>query len=237
MNQCIKQIRTILGDNTDNPVYVETLPRKGYRFLAPVVTKTIEAPAPRLVESTSGIHASNLLADRVPGLQPDPGSADTPVSSKHVAAATATAVALAIAPKPAPAPAPLPSLKPARNWSSIVSVTVIVVGLLAGIFYWHTRKAISFSKNDTLVLADFSNTTGDPVFDDALNAALPVEFGQTPYLNLLSPDKVSRTVKLLDESRGTANACVGAQSLSAHRQPSFRDRFHRGCRESLPHRT
>src|SRR5580700_10821495 len=41
LNQCIKQIRTALNDNADNPLYVETLPRRGYRFLAPVVTKTV----------------------------------------------------------------------------------------------------------------------------------------------------------------------------------------------------
>ncbi len=44
LNQCIKQIRTALNDNADKPLYVETLPRRGYRFLAPVVSKTVAAP-------------------------------------------------------------------------------------------------------------------------------------------------------------------------------------------------
>ena len=54
VNKCINQIRTALGDNADNPVYVETLPRRGYRFLAPVVSKTIPAPQPKVTESDSG---------------------------------------------------------------------------------------------------------------------------------------------------------------------------------------
>ena len=55
LNQCIKQIRTALNDNADKPLYVETIPRRGYRFLAPVVSKTVATPAPRVTESSSGI--------------------------------------------------------------------------------------------------------------------------------------------------------------------------------------
>ena len=57
LNQCIKQIRTALNDNADKPLYVETLPRRGYRFLAPVVSKTVAAPAARVTESSSGIQS------------------------------------------------------------------------------------------------------------------------------------------------------------------------------------
>ena len=46
MNRCIKQIRMVLADNSDNPLYVETLARRGYRFLAPVVSKNVLAPTP-----------------------------------------------------------------------------------------------------------------------------------------------------------------------------------------------
>ena len=55
LNQCIKQIRTALSDNPDRPAYVETVPRRGYRFLAPVVSKTVAAPPPKVVESKSGM--------------------------------------------------------------------------------------------------------------------------------------------------------------------------------------
>jgi len=57
MNKCVKQIRTALGDDVGKPVYIETIPRQGYRFLAPVVSKTVLAPAPRVRESSSGIPA------------------------------------------------------------------------------------------------------------------------------------------------------------------------------------
>jgi DNA-binding winged helix-turn-helix (wHTH) protein len=55
VNKCIKQIRTALSDNADNPLYLETIPRRGYRFLAPVRTKTIPAPPPLVREASSAL--------------------------------------------------------------------------------------------------------------------------------------------------------------------------------------
>ena len=58
VNKCIKQIRAALGDNADNPLYVETIPRRGYRFLAPVRTKIVPAPLPQVKEASSGLLAN-----------------------------------------------------------------------------------------------------------------------------------------------------------------------------------
>ena len=66
VNHCIKQIRTVLGDNADNPLYVETLPRRGYRFLAPVVSKNVPAPAPKVIKSQSGVQSGILPAHWLP---------------------------------------------------------------------------------------------------------------------------------------------------------------------------
>lgn len=57
VNKCVKQIRTVLGDNPDNPLYLETIPRHGYRFLAPVRTKIVPAPPPQVKEASSGLIA------------------------------------------------------------------------------------------------------------------------------------------------------------------------------------
>jgi len=84
------------------------------------------------------------------------------------------------------------------RWRLLATVAVVVVALLAGVFYWRSRK-IRLTDTDTVVLANFVNTTGEAVFDDALNTALSAEFQQSPYLNLLSPDKVSRTLKLMNQ--------------------------------------
>ncbi len=58
VNKCIKQIRAALSDNADNPLYLETIPRHGYRFLAPVRTKIVPAPLPQVKEASSGLIAN-----------------------------------------------------------------------------------------------------------------------------------------------------------------------------------
>ncbi|MFZ0793555.1 MAG: winged helix-turn-helix domain-containing protein, partial [Candidatus Korobacteraceae bacterium] len=60
MNQCINQIRGVLNDSAERPVYVETIPRHGYRFLAPVVSKTISV-APAVVESATSIEVQPVV--------------------------------------------------------------------------------------------------------------------------------------------------------------------------------
>ena len=58
-------------------------------------------------------------------------------------------------------------------------------------------KAAPLTEKDTVVLADFINSTGDPVFDGTLKQALAVDLEQSPYLNILSDRKVGETLKLM----------------------------------------
>jgi eukaryotic-like serine/threonine-protein kinase len=85
----------------------------------------------------------------------------------------------------------------------MVAAAVVVVAAIAGGFYWHSHSAASkngstpLTEKDTVVLADFDNSTGDAVFDGALKQALAVELGQSPFLNILSDRKVVGTLKLM----------------------------------------
>ena len=84
-----------------------------------------------------------------------------------------------------------------RQWQRIVPVAlVIVVAAIMG--YFHLRRMPpKLTDQDTVVLADFENKTGDAVFDDALKQALAVELGQSPFLNVLSDRKVSDTLEMM----------------------------------------
>jgi eukaryotic-like serine/threonine-protein kinase len=83
----------------------------------------------------------------------------------------------------------------------VVSACVVVVALAAGGFYYRSslsslfNRAKPLTEKDTIVLADFANSTGDAVFDDALKTALTVSLQQSPFLNVLSDDKVADTLK------------------------------------------
>jgi len=75
------------------------------------------------------------------------------------------------------------------------TVVLIVAAVLAGHFLF--RRPAKLTEKDTIVLADFANTTGDPMFDDTLKTALSVSLNQSPFLNVLSENKVAQTLKLM----------------------------------------
>ncbi len=86
---------------------------------------------------------------------------------------------------------------PTSIWKILIPAAIVLALAAGGIFYWRSRQTPLLTEKDTVVLADFSNTTGDPVFDDALKQALAVELGQSPFLNVLSDRKVSETLALM----------------------------------------
>ncbi|MGC2514827.1 MAG: tetratricopeptide repeat protein, partial [Terriglobales bacterium] len=89
-----------------------------------------------------------------------------------------------------------------KLWKVLVPA-VLVALLIAGGLYWRSRpaapvtKATPLTEKDTVVLADFINSTGDPVFDGTLKQALAVDLEQSPFLNILSDRKIGETLKLM----------------------------------------
>jgi len=85
-----------------------------------------------------------------------------------------------------------------RNfWKIAVPSVVVVVALIAGGLYYRSHRTKPLTDKDTVVLADFDNSTGDPVFDNTLKTALSVALNQSPFLNVLSDNKVAATLKLM----------------------------------------
>ena len=83
------------------------------------------------------------------------------------------------------------------SWKILVPVAAMVVALIAGGVYWNYHKAVKLTDKDTIVVADFTNTTGDPVFDDTLKQALSIGLRQSPFLSILSEQKVNSTLSLM----------------------------------------
>jgi eukaryotic-like serine/threonine-protein kinase len=88
-----------------------------------------------------------------------------------------------------------------RNlWKILVPTAAFAVAaLVGGGLYFRSRPAAPLTEKDSVVLADFDNKTGDPVFDDALKQALAVQLGQSPFLNILSDRKVEETLHLMGQ--------------------------------------
>lgn len=152
LNFAIKKIRDTLGDDPETPRYIETLPRRGYRFVAPVEGVAVHPSVPSKTEETSS---------------------EKPQASSH------------------------------RVWRwAAVALVVFVLGL-ATAAYFYLHRAPVLSAKDFVVVADFINTTGDPVFDGALRQGLSVQLEQTPYLRLVSGDQIAETLRLMEQPPDT----------------------------------
>jgi serine/threonine protein kinase/tetratricopeptide (TPR) repeat protein len=96
-----------------------------------------------------------------------------------------------------------PSLRRVKLWRILVpGAAVLVAALVAGGLYLRSRRAAPLTEKDNIVLADFSNSTGDTTFDDTLKQALSVQLGQSPFLNILSDEKVNETLHLMGRPPG-----------------------------------
>jgi len=74
-------------------------------------------------------------------------------------------------------------------WKRSVAIVAVIAALTGGSLYWRSQHAPRLSETDTVVLADFSNATGEPVFDETLKQALRVQMEQSPCLNVLADQK------------------------------------------------
>ena len=112
---------------------------------------------------------------------------------------------VAQSPEPAPEPlraAPLPEPEPpplrrSRRWLAVSLATVLIAALLAGLIWFRQHRARRLSEADTFVVADFENTTGDPVFNGTIKEALTIDLEQSPFLNILSERRAQELRKLM----------------------------------------
>src|SRR5712664_1327485 len=141
LNTAINKLREALGDSADNPRFIETLPRRGYRFITPVTSEDRKA-------SATGAAA---------------------VSDK-------------------------------RAWkTAAIMAGVLAAAVSAGGLYRRSHRSPKLTEKDTIVLGDFTNTTGDRVFDGTLREGLSVELEQSPFLSLASEEGIQQTLRMIGQ--------------------------------------
>jgi serine/threonine protein kinase len=92
--------------------------------------------------------------------------------------------------------------KPSRKWLLRGGVGAAAAALAVGAFLFYPRNAHALKSSDTIVLADFENKTGDAVFDDTLRQGLSVQLEQSPFLSMISDNKIDQTLKLMGRHPG-----------------------------------
>src|SRR3989454_383249 len=159
-------------------------------------------------------HASDMRADlkrlkreTETGRPAVAGSGTMPVAQATSSQPTAQQAVAASGSVPAAAPsvsssgvkvAEVPAAGGRKLWKIVVPTAVVALAaLIGGGLYYRSRSATPLTEKDTVVLADFDNTTGDAVFDGALKQALAVQLGQSPFLNILSDRKIGETLRLM----------------------------------------
>jgi serine/threonine protein kinase/tetratricopeptide (TPR) repeat protein len=90
-----------------------------------------------------------------------------------------------------------------RRWKIIVSATATVLALSIGGYFVFFHHKARLTDKDTIVLADFANSTGDAIFDDALKTALTVSLQQSPFLSVLPDSTVAKTLQLMTRPAST----------------------------------
>jgi len=182
LNKAVNRLRDALHDSAGQPKFVETLPRKGYRWIGPVggTGNDKAAGEGRLVvpeaDRASGIRAGEILTD-----------IEGPRSARR------------------------------RFWKVAIPAGSLAIALVVGI-YIRFYPAPPLTEKDSLVVADFINTTGDTVFDDTLKQGLSAQLSHSPFFNVLSDQGVSETL------RGMGRTPTNPLSLDVAREICVRSR-------------
>jgi eukaryotic-like serine/threonine-protein kinase len=94
------------------------------------------------------------------------------------------------------------TIRPTHKLRWVGLAAAAVAAILGGAWHWRSRTAPKLTEKDTIVVADFENRTGDPVFDGTLKEAMAVDLDQSPYLNIVSGQEISEALKLMGRDPG-----------------------------------
>lgn len=201
LNTAIKRLRNALDDDPEHPKYVETIPKYGYRFIGVILQDIAKIETPQTLAgdpSKTGLHTKSVEGEPmvVAPAELRPRVSAITQAQEHLEAKSQphSHVSVTIAGLNA---APL-SRK--WRWATLAGITAF---LAVGGGYISRRGLpvqAALTQKDSVLLGDFQNTTGEPVFDGALKNGLEIELGQSPFLNIVSRDRNREVLRLMGRS-------------------------------------
>ena len=111
--------------------------------------------------------------------------------------------------------------KPERHtrlaWLAAAALALALA--VGGFSDWRFRQTARLTDKDTIVLTDFSNTTGDQIFDHCLRQGLASQLEQSPFLSLAADDRIAQTLSLMTKPKNARlNASAGSRGVTASRR-------------------
>ena len=176
----VNKVREALRDSADRPNFIETVPRRGYRFIAPVSVVGVDS----LPFRAKGIGPS------VPNARSEEGSA----GPERIAQSVNTEVE-----NQTGTTKKRPGVHRIRFWLTCAAVLLLGIFLL-GFTLFRRQSLFQLNAQDAIIVADFENTTGEAVFDDALRQALLVSIQQSPDIQIVSDRKTAVILKQMGHS-------------------------------------
>jgi tetratricopeptide (TPR) repeat protein len=115
-----------------------------------------------------------------------------------------------------------PATTLSRPWGWVAAALVVIIAAVAALasFYYPTTASPALSDRDTIVVADFVNTTGEPVFDGALKVALAVALEQSPFMKVFPDERVRDTLRLMERPPDSPVTREVAREIAAREQLS-----------------
>ncbi|MGA2050307.1 MAG: winged helix-turn-helix domain-containing protein [Terracidiphilus sp.] len=171
INTAIRKIRMVLRDDAEKPRFIQTISGRGYRFIAKVseIEDALASGVPGLVQAPLDVPGADLG-----------DNAEQPVESPQAAVAVTAIVTPGRGNRP----------------GAIISLSLATLALFV-VCYLLLHRSSRLTDQDTIVLADFTNTTGDLVFDDTLRQGLSVQLEQSPFLKIIDDEQVEQDLRLM----------------------------------------
>ena len=142
-------------------------------------------------------HAAQSSAVREAVSQPTPRSTPA-VPAASPTPGSASGISAAATPAAIPASGSTAAASSSRRWPALAGAILVVVLAVSAYFYF-THRAPKLTEKDSIVLAEFTNTTGDTVFDGTLRQGLASQLAQSPFLNILSDEQIQQTLRYMSQ--------------------------------------
>ena len=188
----VSNLRKVLGEDATGQPYIETVPRRGYRFVAPV-KEGAPVSALSVDEADELVVETHTLSRIVTQEEVEPVAIETRPEPPALLAESHTALA--------PSGGTSLVVKGKRHrrlvWGLVLAGVIVVA---AAAFFFNSRRSSPLTEKDTILLADFANTTGEAVFDQALKQGLAVQLEQSPFLNIFPEASARETLRMMNRA-------------------------------------